>query len=53
MDQKNAVFWDVTACGWCSSETSVFTRATLRHVPEGGILHGHRRENLQFYTVVV
>jgi hypothetical protein len=32
-----------------SSETSVLTRATRRHIPEGGILHSHRRENLKSY----
>jgi hypothetical protein len=29
-----------------SSETSVFTRAILRNIPEDGIQHSHRRENL-------
>jgi hypothetical protein len=30
-----------------SSETSVLTRATRRHMAEDGILHSHRRENLK------
>jgi hypothetical protein len=29
-----------------SSETLVRTRSTQRHIPEDGILHSHRRENL-------
>jgi hypothetical protein len=33
----------------CSSETSVFTRATRRNNPEDTILHSHRRENLKSY----
>jgi hypothetical protein len=32
-----------------SSETSVHTRSTRRHIPEDGILPGHRRENLKSY----
>jgi hypothetical protein len=36
-----------------SSETSVqFKRSTLRHIPEDGILHSHRCENLKSYKNV-
>jgi hypothetical protein len=34
-----------------SSETSVLTRTTRRNIPEGGILHSHRRENLKSYIL--
>jgi hypothetical protein len=30
-----------------SPETSVITRAPERNIPEDGILHSHRRENLK------
>jgi hypothetical protein len=36
-----------------SSETSALTRATRRYVPEDGILHSHRRENLKSCSVKV
>jgi hypothetical protein len=32
------------------SETSVHTRSTRHHIPEDGILHSHRCENLKSYT---
>jgi hypothetical protein len=31
----------------CSSETSVYIISTRRHIPEDGILHSHRRDNLK------
>jgi hypothetical protein len=35
-----------------SFETSVLTRAKWRDIPEEGILHSHRRENLKSYTAL-
>jgi hypothetical protein len=35
-----------------SSETSVLTRATRRHMTEDGILHCHSRENLKSYNEI-
>jgi hypothetical protein len=32
--------------------TSVLTRATQRNIPEDGILHRHRRENLKSYIAL-
>jgi hypothetical protein len=34
-----------------SSETSVFTRATQRNIPEDTVLLSHRRENLKSYMI--
>jgi hypothetical protein len=65
---KNAVFWDMPpAQADCtladlstlkmeaisSSETSVHTRSTRRHIPEDGNLHNHRRENLKSYIFII
>jgi hypothetical protein len=36
----------------CSSETSVYTISTWHHIPEDGILHSHRRENLKMLLVM-
>jgi hypothetical protein len=32
-----------------SAETSVFTKAAWRNIPENGILHSHRRGNLKSF----
>jgi hypothetical protein len=59
-----AVSWDVTPCG-CHifialmmeairfSEMSLLTRTTRRNIPGDGIHHGHRRENLKFYKLII
>jgi hypothetical protein len=35
----------------CSSETSVHTISSRRHIPEDGVIHSHRRENLKSYYI--
>jgi hypothetical protein len=42
-------FSTVKMIAMISSETSVHTRSTLRHIPQDGILHRHRREILESY----
>jgi hypothetical protein len=32
-----------------SSDTSIITRATRRHIPEDGVVHSHRRKSLKSY----
>jgi hypothetical protein len=36
-----------------SSETSVNKISTRPHIPEDGILHSHRRENLKSYNIKI
>jgi hypothetical protein len=36
-----------------SPETLLLTRATRRNIPEDGILHRHRLENLKSYMVLI
>jgi hypothetical protein len=36
-----------------SSETSVFTRVTRRNLPDDGMLHSYRRENIKSYIALL
>jgi hypothetical protein len=35
-----------------TSEPSVLTTTTRRHIPEDGILHSHRHQNFKSYTAL-
>jgi hypothetical protein len=48
-----SVWTDVSEDRIASSETSVDTETIQRHIPENGILHSHRRENLNSYIQTV
>jgi hypothetical protein len=39
-------------CGDMILRNVVLTRATRPNIPEGGILHSHRRENFKSYTTL-
>jgi hypothetical protein len=44
---SSPIFVTLMKYALCASETSVFTRATRCNIPEYGILHSHRSENLR------
>jgi hypothetical protein len=54
---QNSVFYDAMPCGSCknrrSSEISVVTRATRRHITEDGIHYSHGTENLKYNIFLV
>jgi hypothetical protein len=35
-----------------STEATFLTRATRRHIPEYGILHSQRRQNIKYYVAL-
>jgi hypothetical protein len=57
---KNAVFWDMTLCTsknlrfggtYYLQNVGSYKSHTRRPIPEDGILHSHRRENLKPYKL--
>jgi hypothetical protein len=51
-DSNSPIFVTLMMEATRSSKMSVLTRATWRNIPEGGILHCHRRENLKSYIAL-
>jgi hypothetical protein len=48
---NSLILVDLMMKALCSSETSGLTRAIWHNIPEDGILHSHRRENLKSCVV--
>jgi hypothetical protein len=58
---KTRVYWDTDSINRMitlmmeavyTSETSVYSEATWRYIPEGSILHTRRRENQKFHIPI-
>jgi hypothetical protein len=52
-DPSSQILVTLTMEAILSSETSVLTRDTQRNIPEDGILHSYRLENLKAYTALI